>query len=300
MCFGGIVFAAAVGHGALQQMRDAFFSEVEVVEPAVFMQREGLHAVVDGMRRNAGEIDVPMAAAADVALKHGAKHRFEISGTVGFAIHALMQNDKACACLRECLHLRPAGGFKERMLVAAVHEQQHAACTIEHGFVFWPAFRHHHRRDAGHGLQPVHEQRTTGEVFMLSRLVARRPGDEYDLRSLGIGGHLFQRHLLLLGGELSMEGSGEQEKEDETVHDWQAEGLESATQDEKPQGALARSALPTRLMPHARRARLNRAHPRSATERNHENATASAMKASTSVSVVCHEHISRLPPPMKL
>ena len=50
---------------------------------------------------------------------------------------------------------------------------------------------------------------------------------------------VFQRHLLLLGGELSMEGSGEQEKEDETVHVWQADGLAGATQDEKPGDALA-------------------------------------------------------------
>jgi hypothetical protein len=38
----------------------------------------------------------------------------------------------------------------------------------------------------------------------------------------------------------------------------------------------------------------------SATEQGQENAAASVMKASTSASVVCHEHISRLPPPMKL
>jgi hypothetical protein len=69
------------------------------------------------------------------------------------------------------------------------------------------------------------QQRTTSEVLMLSRLVARRPGDEHDLRGLGIGGRLFQRHLLLLGGELSMDGGGEEQREkqgEDAEHDFSA------------------------------------------------------------------------------
>jgi hypothetical protein len=162
-----------------------------------------------GMAR---EIDIPVTAAADVALKRGAKHRFEVSGTVRLAVDALMQNDEARACLRERLHLRPAGGFEEGMLVAAVHEQQHATSAIKHRFVFWPALGHHHRRDAWHGFQPFKQQRTTGEVLVLPRLVARRAGDEHDLRSLGINGSLLQRHLLLFDREFGMDGSGKEEK----------------------------------------------------------------------------------------
>jgi hypothetical protein len=55
-----------VGHGACEDGGDTGFGEVEVVEPTVFRQCEGGEALGGFVGGDGGEVDVPVATAADV------------------------------------------------------------------------------------------------------------------------------------------------------------------------------------------------------------------------------------------
>lgn len=203
--------AAAVGHGAGEHGHGAL-GQVQVVEPAVLQQLKGLHALGGGMRGDGVKFHIPMAAAADVGLEGGAKPLLESLRAVGRAVDALVQDGQAGAGGGERLHFGPAFGCEEGQLFAAIHEEQHGGRAIEHGLVVRPALRDHHGGHTGHGGQPVAQQGAAGEVFVLPGLVAGRAGDEHDARGgAACGRHLLQRHLLLLGREVSVQLRGEGE-----------------------------------------------------------------------------------------
>ena len=218
MGFGMLGLAAAIGHLSREEGRDAFFGKVEIIEPAVLQQLEGFHAAGDGVRADGVEFHVPVAAAADVRLEGGTEPLFKGSREIRRAVHRLMQHDETCSGICQRLHLRPTLRREEGQLRAAIHEKDHGTGTIEHRLVFRPTIRHHHRSHARHRRQPFAEQGASGEVFVLPRLVARTAREQHDLRSTRIARHHLQRHLLLLGGEFSMERNNSEQGKKKRLH----------------------------------------------------------------------------------
>lgn len=91
--FGVGGFATGVGHEAGEDGGDAGFGEVEVVKPAVFGEGEGGEALGGFVGGDGSEVDIPVAAAADVGLEHGAEPLFELGSEIGWAVDALVEDN---------------------------------------------------------------------------------------------------------------------------------------------------------------------------------------------------------------
>ena len=66
---------------------------MEVVKPAVFWEGEWGEALGGFVGGDGSEVDVPVAAAADVGLEDGSEPLFEVEGEIRRAIDALVEYD---------------------------------------------------------------------------------------------------------------------------------------------------------------------------------------------------------------
>ena len=148
--FGVDCLAAGVGHEAGQDGCDTGVGEVEVVEPAIFGESEGGEALGGFVDGDGGEVDVPVAAAANVGLEDSAEPLFEARGEIGWAVDALMEDDEACASVGEGLDVGEALWGEEGEFVAAVHEEKNTFGIGENVFVLGPAVGNHDGGDARH------------------------------------------------------------------------------------------------------------------------------------------------------
>ncbi len=147
--FGVGGFATGVGHETGEDGGNAGFGEVEVVKPAVFGEGEGCDSLGGFVGGDGSEVDIPVAAAADVGLEDGTEPLFELGGEIGWAVDALMENDEASASVGEGLDAGEALWGEEGEFVAAVHEEENAFGIGEHGFVLGPTVGDHDGGDAG-------------------------------------------------------------------------------------------------------------------------------------------------------